>query len=52
MDVRVGPERKLSAEESMLLNCDVGMNEESVNLIEASKVKHEGGGNKNDSNIA
>jgi len=30
----------------------VDMNEESVNLIEASKVKHEGGGNKNDSNIA
>ena len=24
MDVRVGPERKLSAEEFMLLNCGVG----------------------------
>ena len=29
----------------------VDMNEESVNLIEASKVKHEGGGDKNDSSI-
>ena len=30
MDVRVGPLRKLSTKELMLLNCDVGENSESL----------------------
>ena len=30
MDVRVGPQRKLSTEELMLLNCGVGKTPESL----------------------
>ena len=34
MDVRVGPQRKLSAEELMLLNCGVGeYSRESLGLL-------------------
>ena len=37
MDVRVGPQRKLSVEELMILNCGVG--EDSKSSLDCEKIK-------------